>query len=454
MAGFANYMVPVLIGAPDMAFPRLNNISFWVLIPAIILFLSSAFVEQGPGVGWTLYPPLASVQAHSGGAVDLAIFGLHLTGISSMLGAMNIITTILNMRAPGMTLHKMPLFVWAMLMQSIIVILAIPVLAGALTMVLTDRNFNTSFFDPAGGGDPVLYQHLFWFFGHPEVYLMIIPGFGMISHVISAFSGKPVFGYLGMVYAIASIGILGFIVWSHHMYAVGLDVDTRAYFTAASMIIAVPTGIKVFSWLATCYGGSVRYSTAMLFALGFVALFTIGGLTGVVLANASMDIAMHDTYYVVAHFHYVLSMGAVFSIYAGFYYWAPKITGKMYSETLGQVHFWTLFVGVNTTFFPQHFLGLAGMPRRIPAYADAFEGWNYISSVGSIISVVATAIFLYVVYDMLVNQPVAAANPWGMPQFFTSTQEYNNGSQVATSLEWSVASPTPYHAFEMLPTQS
>jgi len=341
-----------------------------------------------------------------------------------------------------------------MLMQSIIVILAIPVLAGALTMVLTDRNFNTSFFDPAGGGDPVLYQHLFWFFGHPEVYLMIIPGFGMISHVISAFSGKPVFGYLGMVYAIASIGILGFIVWSHHMYAVGLDVDTRAYFTAASMIIAVPTGIKVFSWLATCYGGSVRYSTAMLFALGFVALFTIGGLTGVVLANASMDIAMHDTYYVVAHFHYVLSMGAVFSIYAGFYYWAPKITGKTYSETLGQVHFWTLFIGVNTTFFPQHFLGLAGMPRRIPDYADAFEGWNYISSVGSIISVVATAIFLYVVYDMLVNQPVAAANPWGMPQFFTSTQEYNNGSQVATSLEWSVASPTPYHAFEMLPTQS
>jgi cytochrome c oxidase subunit 1 len=321
-------------------------------------------------------------------------------------------------------------------------------------MVLTDRNFNTSFFDPAGGGDPVLYQHLFWFFGHPEVYLMIIPGFGMISHVISAFSGKPVFGYLGMVYAIASIGILGFIVWSHHMYAVGLDVDTRAYFTAASMIIAVPTGIKVFSWLATCYGGSVRYSTAMLFALGFVALFTIGGLTGVVLANASMDVAMHDTYYVVAHFHYVLSMGAVFSIYAGFYYWAPKITGKTYSETLGQVHFWTLFVGVNTTFFPQHFLGLAGMPRRIPDYADAFEGWNYISSVGSIISVVATAIFLYVVYDMLVNQPVAAANPWGMPQFFTSTQEYNNGSQVATSLEWSVASPTPYHAFEMLPTQS
>nr|QGI24503.1 cytochrome c oxidase subunit 1 [Cryptococcus sp. (in: basidiomycete fungi)] len=454
MPGFGNYMVPVLIGAPDMAFPRLNNVSFWILPPAIVLIISSVFVEQGMATGWTLYMPITGVQSHSGGSVDLAIFSLHLSGISSMLGAMNIITTIINMRAPGMTLHKMPLFVWAMLFHSIIIILCIPVLAGALTMIITDRNFNTSFYDPAGGGDPVLYEHLFWFFGHPEVYLMIIPGFGMISHIISTFSQKPVFGYLGMVYAIASIGILGFIVWSHHMYAVGLDVDTRAYFTAASMIIAVPTGIKVFSWLATAYGGSIRYTAPMLFGLGFVALFTIGGLTGVVLANASMDVAMHDTYYVVAHFHYVLSMGAVFSIFAGFYYWAPKIFGKMYNERLAQMHFWTLFIGVNTTFMPQHFLGLAGMPRRIPDYPDAYEGWNYISSIGSIISVVATVLFLYVIYDMLVSQPVASMNPWGTPGYFMSTPSYLTESSYSTSLEWTIPSPTPYHAYLMMPVQS
>jgi cytochrome c oxidase subunit 1 len=454
MAGFANYMVPVLIGAPDIAFPRLNNVSFWLLIPATVLLVASALVEQGAGTGWTVYVPLAGIQSHSGGSVDLAIFSLHLSGVSSMLGGINIITTILNMRAPGMTLHKMPLFVWAMFFQSILMILAMPVLAGAITMILTDRNFNTSFYDPAGGGDPILYQHLFWFFGHPEVYILVIPGFGIVSHVISTFRSKPIFGYLGMVYAIRSIGILGFIVWSHHMYRVGLDVDTRAYFTAATMIIAVPTGIKVFSWLATCYGGSIRYTTSMLFALGFVFLFTIGGLTGVVLANASMDIAMHDTYYVVAHFHYVLSMGAVFSIFAGFYFWGPKILGKMYSETLGQIHFWTLFIGVNTTFMPQHFLGLAGMPRRIPDYPDAFEGWNYISSIGSMISVMATFVFLYVIYDMLVSQPAAISNPWGQPAFFMSTPSYLKESATRTTLEWTVPSPTPYHAYHMMPMQS
>ena len=454
MAGFANYMVPVLIGAPDMRFPRLNNVSFWLLIPATLLLLASAFVEQGRGTGWTVYMPLAGIQSHSGGSVDLAIFSLHLSGVSSMLGGMNIITTILNMRAPGMTMHKMPLFVWAMLFQSILMVLAMPVLAGAITMILTDRNFNTSFYDPAGGGDPVLYQHLFWFFGHPEVYILVIPGFGIVSHVISTFTSKQVFGYLGMVYAIASIGILGFIVWSHHMYAVGLDVDTRAYFTAATMIIRVPTGIKIFSWIATCYGGTIRYTASMLFALGFVALFTIGGLTGVVLANRSMDIAMHDTYYVVAHFHYVLSMGAVFSIFAGFYYWAPKILGKMYSETLAQIHFWTLFVGVNTTFMPQHFLGLRGMPRRIPDYPDAFEGWNYVSSIGSLISVAATLVFLYLIYDMLANQPNAVRNPWGTPAFFMSTPVYLTESQPSNTLEWTVPSPTPYHAYHMLPLQS
>ena len=440
--GFGNYFMPLHIGAPDMAFPRLNNLSFWLFFAGTTLAVASVLApggngQAGSGVGWVLYPPLSVNEG--GMSMDLAIFAVHVSGASSILGAINIITTFLNMRAPGMTLHKVPLFAWSIFVTAWLILLALPVLAGAITMLLTDRNFGTTFFDPAGGGDPVLYQHILWFFGHPEVYIVILPAFGIVSHIVATFSRKPIFGYLPMVYAIVAIGALGFVVWAHHMYTVGMSLSQQAYFMIATMIIAVPTGVKIFSWIATIWGGSISFRTPMLFAMGFIFLFTVGGVTGIVLSQAGIDRAYHDTYYVVAHFHYVMSLGAVFGIFAGIYYWIGKMSGRQYPEWAGKLHFWTFFIGTNITFFPQHFLGNQGMPRRYIDYPEAFAYWNQISSYGAFLSFASFLFFIGIVaYTLVAGRKIKETDYWG---------------EYADTLEWTLPNPPPEHTFEQLPTR-
>jgi len=440
--GFGNYFMPLHIGAPDMAFPRLNNLSFWLFFAGTTLAVASVLApggngQAGSGVGWVLYPPLSVNEG--GMSMDLAIFAVHVSGASSILGAINIITTFLNMRAPGMTLHKVPLFAWSIFVTAWLILLALPVLAGAITMLLTDRNFGTTFFDPAGGGDPVLYQHILWFFGHPEVYIVILPAFGIVSHIVATFSRKPIFGYLPMVYAMVAIGALGFVVWAHHMYTVGMSLSQQAYFMIATMIIAVPTGVKIFSWIATIWGGSISFRTPMLFAMGFIFLFTVGGVTGIVLSQAGIDRAYHDTYYVVAHFHYVMSLGAVFGIFAGIYYWIGKMSGRQYPEWAGKLHFWTFFIGTNITFFPQHFLGNQGMPRRYIDYPEAFAYWNQISSYGAFLSFASFLFFIGIVaYTLVAGRKIKETDYWG---------------EYADTLEWTLPNPPPEHTFEQLPTR-
>jgi cytochrome c oxidase subunit I len=441
--GFGNYFMPLQIGAPDMAFPRLNNLSFWLFVAGTSLAVASVIApggegQLGSGVGWVLYPPLSTRE--SGYSMDLAIFAVHLSGASSILGAINMITTFLNMRAPGMTLHKVPLFAWSIFVTAWLILLALPVLAGAITMLLTDRNFGTTFFDPAGGGDPILYQHILWFFGHPEVYIIVIPAFGIISQVVSTFSKKPIFGYLPMVYAMVAIGVLGFVVWAHHMYTVGMSVTQQSYFMLATMVIAVPTGIKIFSWIATMWGGSIEFKTPMLFAFGFIFLFTVGGVTGIVLSQAPVDRAYHDTYYVIAHFHYVMSLGAVFGIFAGIYFWIGKMSGRQYPEWAGKLHFWTMFIGANITFFPQHFLGRQGMPRRYIDYPEAFAYWNAVSSYGAFLSFASFVFFIGIVfYTLMAGRKITQNNYW---------------NEYADTLEWTLPCPPPEHTFEQLPKQS